>query len=42
MAEVRKHFNMNSNFFYSDKIAADSKYWNRFVSELILSFFMKI
>ena len=25
MAEVRKHFNMNSNF-YSDKIAADSKY----------------
>ena len=41
MAEVRKHFNMNS-YFYSDKIAADSKYWNRFVSELILSFFMEI
>ena len=27
--------------FYSDKVSADSKCWNRFVSQIILSFSME-
>ena len=38
---ITKYGNANS-IFHSDRIPADSKYWNRFVSELILSFSMKI
>ena len=38
---VTKCGNINS-IFHSDKITADNKYRNRFVSELILSFSMKI
>ena len=33
--------NTNS-IFHSDKISADNKSWNRFVSEMIVSFSMKI
>ena len=38
---LTKYDNVNS-VFHSDKIPADSKCWNRFLSEMILLFPMKI
>ena len=36
-----KYGNINS-ISHSDKISADNEYWNKFVSQWILSFCMKI